>query len=71
MEKPSDAGVLPTDTIGDIAHQGLLAGNRKAGYGTLKVHLDHEQMKEWYAFDEGGKSGSGGWGRVRTHGTAA
>lgn len=43
-----------------------MAGNRKAGYGTLKVHLDHEQMKGWYAFDEGGKSGSGGWGRVRT-----
>lgn len=48
------------------AHQGLLAGNRKAGYDTLQRHLDHEQMKGWYAFDEGGKSGSGGWGRVRT-----
>jgi len=48
------------------AHQGLLAGNRQAGYGTLKRHLDHEQMRGWYAFDEGGKSGSGGWGRVRT-----
>ena len=48
------------------AHQGLLAGNRRAGYGTLKRHLDHEQMRGWYAFDEGGKSGSGGWGRVRT-----
>jgi hypothetical protein len=23
-------------------------------------------MKGWYAFDEGGKSGSGGWDRVRT-----
>ena len=48
------------------AHQGLLAGNRQAGYSTLQQHLDHEQMKGWYAFDEGGKSGSGGWGRVRT-----
>jgi hypothetical protein len=48
------------------AHQGLLAGNRQAGYKTLQQHLDHEQMKGWYAFDEGGKSGSGGWGRVRT-----
>jgi hypothetical protein len=48
------------------AHQGLLAGNRQAGYGTLQLHLDHEQMRRWYAFDEGGKSGSGGWGRVRT-----
>jgi hypothetical protein len=48
------------------AHQGLLAGNRQAGYGTLQQHLDHEQMRRWYAFDEGGKSGSGGWGRLRT-----
>jgi len=48
------------------AHQGLLAGNRQAGYSTLQRHLEHEQMKGWYAFDEGGKSGSGGWGRVRT-----
>jgi hypothetical protein len=48
------------------AHQGLLAGNREAGYGTLQLHLDHEQMQGWYAFDEGGRSGSGGWGRVRT-----
>jgi len=48
------------------AHQGLLAGNRQAGYITLQRHLDHEQMRGWYAFDEGGKSGSGGWDRVRT-----
>jgi len=48
------------------AHQGLLAGNRAAGHGTLAVHLDHEQMRGWYAFDEGGGSGSGGWHRVRT-----
>jgi hypothetical protein len=48
------------------AHQGLLAGSREAGYGTLQLHLDHEQMRGWYAFDEGGKSGSGGWRRVRT-----
>jgi len=48
------------------AHQGLLAGNRQAGYSTLQQHLEHEQMRGWYAFDEGGKSGSGGWGRVRT-----
>jgi hypothetical protein len=48
------------------AHQGLLTGNRQAGYGTIQLHLDHEQMRHWYAFDEGGKSGSGGWGRVRT-----
>ncbi|UCG48367.1 MAG: hypothetical protein JSU94_01065 [Phycisphaerales bacterium] len=48
------------------AHQGLLAGNRQAGYGTLQLHLEHEQMKGWYAFDEGGKSGSGGWNRLRT-----
>jgi hypothetical protein len=48
------------------AHQGLLAGNRQAGYGTIQQHLEHEQMKSWYAFDEGGKSGSGGWGNLRT-----
>ncbi|HCO95285.1 MAG TPA: hypothetical protein DIU00_15275 [Phycisphaerales bacterium] len=48
------------------AHQGLLAGNRQSGHGTLQRHLEHEQMRGWYAFDEGGKSGSGGWGRVRT-----
>ena len=47
-------------------HQGLLAGNRDAGYGTLQLHLDHEQMRGWYAFDEGGHSGSGGWRRLRT-----
>jgi hypothetical protein len=48
------------------AHQGLLTGNREAGHGTLQIHLEHEQMQGWYAFDEGGKSGSGGWGHVRT-----
>lgn len=48
------------------AHQGLLAGNREAGYGTLEAHLGHEQMRHWYAFDEGGGSGSGGWHHLRT-----
>jgi len=48
------------------AHQGLLAGNRQAGYRTIQQHLEHEQMKGWFAFDEGGKSGSGGWSRLRT-----
>jgi hypothetical protein len=48
------------------AHQGLLAGNREAGHGTLNIHLAHEQMQGWYALDEGGGSGSGGWQRVRT-----
>ncbi|OHB63919.1 MAG: hypothetical protein A2Y77_13640 [Planctomycetes bacterium RBG_13_62_9] len=48
------------------AHQSLLAGNREAGYRTLESHLDHPQMQRWYAFDEGGKSGSGGWGHLRT-----
>lgn len=43
------------------AHQGLLAGNREAGYGTLAAHLDHPQMQGWYAFDEGPFSGVGGW----------
>ena len=48
------------------AHQGLLAGSRQAGHGTLQLHLDHPQMRQWYAFDEGGKSGSGGWQHLRT-----
>jgi len=48
------------------AHQGLLAGNRAAGWQTLNFHLDHEQMRGWYALDEGGPSGVGGWGWVRT-----
>jgi len=48
------------------AHQSLLAGNREAGYRTLEYHLDQPQMQHWYAFDEGGKSGSGGWGHLRT-----
>jgi hypothetical protein len=48
------------------AHQSLLAGNREAGYRTLESHLGQPQMQRWYAFDEGGKSGSGGWGHLRT-----
>lgn len=48
------------------AHQGLLAGNRKAGYETVDLHLDHHQMRNWFTFDEGGKSGSGGWHHLRT-----
>jgi hypothetical protein len=48
------------------AHQSLLTGNREAGWRTLECHLDQPQMQRWYAFDEGGKSGSGGWGHLRT-----
>jgi hypothetical protein len=48
------------------AHQGLLVGNREAGWGTIAAHLEHEQMRGWYAFDEGGRSGSGGWPFART-----
>jgi hypothetical protein len=48
------------------AHQGVLAGNRGAAFETLNVHLDHPQMRGWFAFDEGGDSGVGGWNRVRT-----
>jgi hypothetical protein len=43
------------------AHQGLLAGNREAGSGTLDIHLGHPKMKGWFAFDENGASGEGGW----------
>lgn len=45
------------------AHQGLLAGNRASGHETLDAHLAHLQMSGWYAFDEGGDSGTGGWER--------
>ncbi|HYW78389.1 MAG TPA: hypothetical protein VE890_02395, partial [Thermoguttaceae bacterium] len=48
------------------AHQGLLTGNREAGWKTLANHLDHPQMQAWYAFDEGGRSGQGGWRFART-----
>ncbi len=46
------------------AHQSLLCGNREAGYRTLEMHLQHEQMQGWYAFDEGGDSGPGNWPKV-------
>lgn len=52
------------------AHQGLLAGNREAGYRTLEAHLKHPQMQGWYAFDEyeqGPGSASGSWPKVRTN----
>jgi hypothetical protein len=48
------------------AHQGLLAGNREAGYRTIANHLQHPQLAGWYAFDEGGGSGPGGWKHART-----
>lgn len=48
------------------AHQGLLAGNREAGYKTVQAYLDLEMMQGWYLLDEGGKSGSGGWQYART-----
>jgi hypothetical protein len=61
-QKPQSWRYFPLAT----AHQGLLTGSREAGYGTLAVHLDHEQMRGWFAFDEGGGSSSGGWYRART-----
>lgn len=61
-QKPAGWRYFPLAT----AHQGLLAGNRAAAHGTIDVHLAHEQMRGWYAFDEGGKSGPGGWGHLRT-----
>lgn len=61
-QKPTSWRYFPLAT----AHQGLLAGNREAGYGTLSIHLEHEQMRGWFAFDEGGGSDSGGWYRART-----
>jgi hypothetical protein len=43
------------------AHQGLLAGNRSAGFGTLALAFQHPQMQGWFAFDEFGASAEGGW----------
>jgi hypothetical protein len=68
-KKPGGWRYFPLAT----AHQGLLAGNRQSGHATLDAHLAHEQMQGWYAFDEGGASGAGGWPRLRTtwnHGVA-
>ena len=54
------------------AHQGLWAGNRSAGWETLRIHLEHPQMGRagqasgWFAFDEGGLSGIGNWNRLRS-----
>jgi hypothetical protein len=61
-QKPTDWRYFPLAR----AHQGLLAGNRAAAFETLNIHLDHPQMQGWYAFDEGGPSGVGGWHHVRT-----
>jgi hypothetical protein len=61
-QKPTDWRYFPLAR----AHQGLLAGNRAAGHETLNIHLAHPQMQGWYAFDEGGPSGVGGWYHVRT-----
>ena len=62
LRKPGGWRYFPLAT----AHQGLYAGNREAGHGTIAAHLDHEQMKAFYAFDEGGDSNDSGWGKVRT-----
>jgi hypothetical protein len=62
IQQPTGWRYFPLAT----AHQGLLAGNREAGWGTLDAHLQHPQMQGWYAFDEGGDSGSGNWPKVRT-----
>jgi hypothetical protein len=62
-QKPTSWRYFPLAT----AHQGLLAGSRQAGYGTLDIHLNHEQMRGWYVLDEGGDSGPGGWRHLRTN----
>ncbi len=50
-----------------LAHQGLLAGNRDAAAGTLAQHFEIDSMRGWYALDEGGPSGPGNWGKVKTN----
>jgi hypothetical protein len=61
-QKPTDWRYFPLAR----AHQGLLAGNRNAGWETLQIHIDHPQMRGWFAFDEGGPSGIGNWNRLRS-----
>lgn len=66
-QKPASWRYFPLAT----AHQGLLAGNREAGYQTLEWHLAHPQMRGWYVFDEfedgvGSPSGEFRWPDVRT-----
>jgi hypothetical protein len=61
-QEPSGWRYFPLAT----AHQSLLAGNREAAYKTIAEHLAHEQIRSWYLFDEGGKSGAGGWRFART-----
>jgi len=48
------------------AHQALLAGNRNTAARTLQRHFDQDQMRGWYAFDEGGESAPGNWPKLRT-----
>lgn len=62
-QKPESWRYFPLAT----AHQALLAGNRESAALTIESHLGHEQMKGWYLFDEGGKSGAGGWRHARTN----
>ncbi len=66
-QKPASWRYFPLAT----AHQGLLAGNREAGYQTLEWHLAHPQMRGWYVFDEfedgvGSPSGEFRWPAMRT-----
>jgi hypothetical protein len=48
------------------AHQALLAGSRNTAARTLQRHFDQDQMRGWYAFDEGGESAPGNWPKLRT-----
>ncbi len=61
-QRPTSWRYFPLAT----AHQALLTRKREAGFGTISLHLEDPQMKGWYAFDEGGKSGAGGWRHART-----
>jgi hypothetical protein len=67
MQPPGTWRYFPLAT----AHQGLLAGNRDAGWRTVEEHLAHPQMASWFLFDEGEQddgncSGEGGWGHYLT-----
>jgi hypothetical protein len=64
-QKPASWRYFPLAT----AHQGLLAGNREAGWQTLQWHLELPLMNGWYVLDEFSKgpgSPSGSWQKVRT-----
>ncbi len=57
---------LPHSPALALAHQGLLAGNRDAGWQTVENHLSLDSMQGWFLLHEGTPSSPGSWSRVRS-----